>query len=469
MRNISTQNIVLLVFLLLSSCTVVCQKVTTEEGTYQIIDKEKRLFNILHKFPAYDSAAIQIPLLSNIENTFNKTNLEYTLYAPNDEASLHPMLIFMNGGGLISSNKDDSTIRLLGERLASEGIAFMAIDYRTDVLSLFSVNKAGYLAVQDFHAAVKFAAEISQKHKVSNDHLYIGGVGAGAVNALHTAALQEDEIGNTDFVLYDENLGCLDCVGNRRKKTSVRGVVNISGGIIDLKILEDEHFRLMQFYGENDNTISIDYDKPYPNILAQSKSYDVIENIVNWVYDFMEVPKLHGARSIQENKGKYPNIDIETIAFAGYQHELLKAKKGNAPMSSFNKISNEIIRFIRDDIRPRTPKIEVREKAEINERIKLKASKGEKYRWFANEELIHEGSKRRIRYAFSELGSKQIGLSIQNEFGVWSEVQLSNVEVVPHLSFFDRMQGMNGKLIFWSIIIFLLGLLAIYMNKPIKK
>jgi hypothetical protein len=447
------------------------QEVRVTHGIYDTIEKEKQLVTLLNKMPAYVSAKMERPVIAEFERWVSNQFLDYTLYLPSDSFELHPLVIFMNGGGLLFSEKDDRTMELLGERLTKAGIGFMAIGYRTEILSLLSVNQAGYLAIQDFHEAIRYAKSIAQDHKFSRDHIYIGGIGCGAVTALHTAALQEDEIDYEKFAMYDEKFGCLECGGQSHYDSEVRGVINLSGGITDLEILKDEDFKLLQFYGTEDQVISCNYAKPYSEVLGNSfgfrgSSLDIRNKISDDLYRFMDVPELHGALSIEENKALYPEVSISTFSFPNYGHQLLMSKKNNRSMMPANTIINEIEDFVKSDLKPEVSSIIMPSKSEVNKEIILKGPEAKKYKWFWDGAMISEGKTPKIKYRLSEEGDHEIGLMIQNEFGVWSEMMIKPINVLPEKTITEQMAALSKNPWPWIGIVAGIGMfIFLFMRK----
>jgi hypothetical protein len=466
----------LIVVFLLFCVDSVAQDFTMTEGVYLSIPTENRLFKKLDKYPPYLKAKENYPYIKDVEKLFTKSELSYTLYSPTDDAEVHPLIIFMNGGGFISQDKDSRGMVMLGEHFASQGISLMVIDYRTQVLNLLSVTSAGYLALQDFHTAIKHAKSIAKDIKIDPDHIYVGGLSAGAISALHTAAMQKDEIEYVQFAEWDESYGCLDCEGPKNYNSEVRGVINIAGGILNLDILKDENFRLIQFVGVDDRIVPSTHGRPFVELITSDRNQNVFvnffdsdlrTNFAEFITDFFDVPELHGSLNIDLNKRLFPNIEIETHSFPFHDHKLFMSDNGNRPMSTYYDIVEKITEFIKVDTHVEKPSIQLPPYAVAEKQMKLAGPKASKYRWTINGEPLPESTNPRLVYTFAEIGEAEVALSIQNKFGEWSEPSTQVIDVKAKSSFADKAADLSRNP--WPYVFLIMALGGIIFAVANKK
>ena len=185
-------------------------------------------------------------------------------YASSDHVTSKPLIIFMHGGGYVMGTKKDLSIVALCKSFARKGYVTASINYRLMALDYPSLLKAGYMAAQDGKAAVRYFKEHAEKYRINPNKIYVGGISAGAVTALHTAFLDESEPIAGRNVRFDELLGCLDCSGNDYEvNSSVKGVINIAGGILSTEHLDNNNCSVISFHGTDDKVINIDYDLPF--------------------------------------------------------------------------------------------------------------------------------------------------------------------------------------------------------------
>ena len=81
---------------------------------------------------------------------------------------------------------------------------------------------------------------------------------------MQTAFLDEGEPIAGRNMKFDELLGCLDCSGNNYESdSSVKGVINIAGGILSTSLMDNNNCSVISFHGTDDKIVSIDYDLPF--------------------------------------------------------------------------------------------------------------------------------------------------------------------------------------------------------------
>jgi para-nitrobenzyl esterase len=178
-------------------------------------------------------------------NTKNKIqNLRLDFYDPTpDSMALRPLLIFLHGGSFLEGDKNFAETTLPCMNLAKRGFAVAGVDYRLEdnyLALVFSelLFKATIRASQDARAAIRFfykqAKEDGNPYRIDTNQIFLGGVSAGALTALHTAYL--DDISEADFIIAKfirELNGLEGDSGNEGYSTKVKGVINISGCMLD--------------------------------------------------------------------------------------------------------------------------------------------------------------------------------------------------------------------------------------------
>ncbi len=215
---------------------------------------------------------------------FNKTTIEYTkvnnwkgenvalltdIYEPkNDEAALRPLIIFAHGGSFISGNKEQ--VAPFCTRFVKKGYVTASIQYR-----LLPLDKAKepnailhelFKATSDMKAAIRFfrqSAANGNPYKIDPNNIFIGGVSAGAITALHVGVLDEkDKItDNLTKIIADEGglEGDTGSVENHKYSSKVKGIFNLSGAILDENWIEKTDAPIFSYHGADDETVSIGY------------------------------------------------------------------------------------------------------------------------------------------------------------------------------------------------------------------
>lgn len=213
-------------------------------------------FFVLHNSNAQCGYRFQNDLLFEVQvtkdiqygqalSTKNKIqNLRLDFYNPTpDTMALRPLLIFLHGGSFLEGDKSYAETTLPCMNLAKRGFAVAGVNYRLEdnyLALVFSelLFKATIRATQDARAAIRFfykqAKEDGNPYRIDTNQIFLGGVSSGALTALHTAYL--DDISEADFIMarFIKDLnGLQGDSGNEGYSTKIKGVVNISGCMLD--------------------------------------------------------------------------------------------------------------------------------------------------------------------------------------------------------------------------------------------
>lgn len=193
------------------------------------------------------------------------------IYEPkNDSATLRPLIILAHGGSFIGGKKEQVAPFCTG--LVKKGYVTASIQYR-----LVPLKKAGesnnilrelVRAINDMKAAVRFfrqSAANGNPYKIDADKIFVGGVSAGAITALHVGLLDEnDKISDELAKLIIEEGGFEGNTGsaeNKKFSSKVSGVINFSGSILDENWIDKLDAPVFSYHGGADLVVSISYRK----------------------------------------------------------------------------------------------------------------------------------------------------------------------------------------------------------------
>lgn len=169
-----------------------------------------------------------------------KSELTYDYYQPleTDASLLRPLIILLPGGGFTTLTDMGSEAK----RFARYGYCVAIPKYRInprllDTANYFKIgSKVGYeevyRAVQDIRFAIRLAKRDALLTKIDTNNIFVGGVSAGAIIALHVAYADANEI--TPSLINIDSLGVLDYGGNLNNTAKIRGVFAHSGGLTGL-------------------------------------------------------------------------------------------------------------------------------------------------------------------------------------------------------------------------------------------
>lgn len=171
------------------------------------------------------------------------------VYQPEGDAEpLRPLVVWAFGGGFTVGSRLSPDIVDLCNRQARTGYVCASIDYRlsTDLL-LNATEEKLYTAVMkaahDMRAALRFfwqsARTGGNPWRIDTNRIFIGGVSAGAITALHLAYLDDAaEIPAAAAAMAAANNGLEGNSGNPGFPSRVAGVLSLSGALGDTVWIE---------------------------------------------------------------------------------------------------------------------------------------------------------------------------------------------------------------------------------------
>ena len=194
----------------------------------------------------------------------NPQNLFMDIYQPvGDTSTDRPVIILAHGGSFIGGVRDD--VRFLAEEYAERGFVAVTIDYRLyDIFAI--IDSAAAISViidgvSDMKAAVRFfrqdVAENGNTYGIDTANIYVGGINAGALLALHTALV------NSGDNIPQHFLDALNSDGgfqgnsstNTQFSSAVAGVINFSGGLHVLSAINEDDVPVYSVHNQQDNII----------------------------------------------------------------------------------------------------------------------------------------------------------------------------------------------------------------------
>jgi pimeloyl-ACP methyl ester carboxylesterase len=266
--------------------------------------------------------------------------LKMDIYQPTgDTLSRRPLVLLIHGGAFYIGTKQCPTMRILASTLAKRGFVVASIDYRMGFRMRGSdIEKSGYRAVQDAHAALRFLSHYAAKYRIDPDQVFVGGTSAGAIATLNLAFMDNDERPESvQSRKKSEDLGKIEESGNKlTDKFTIKAIVNMWGAVTDINIIDkDENIPVLSIHGTADDIVPYDHDFPFQNALLINR---------------LLMDKMYGSKSITDRLNAL-QIKNRLISFEGLKHEPQTDKfdKMNGLMDS---ISNNVTRFYYEQISP---------------------------------------------------------------------------------------------------------------------
>jgi predicted esterase len=200
-----------------------------------------------------------------LDKKSNKKELHIALTRPVDNLPVkkRPLVIGLQGSAFVDTCFLDPCYikysdNVLKPYFASQGFVTASIQYRLrspfDFLKINDdkLKETHYKAIQDAREAIKYIFANAEKFGVDTDNVFLVGTSAGAITALHSVYLADDEVPKD----LPEKYGKLE------KRENIKGVISLSGAIYDLSYLKgDEKIPLMLVHGKDDGIVP--FDKGY--------------------------------------------------------------------------------------------------------------------------------------------------------------------------------------------------------------
>lgn len=186
------------------------------------------------------------------------------IYEPEGDNEVNrPLVILIHGGGFVGGDKD--SFSTLATFLARSGYVAASISYRLiDVERTPSTLFQGIMeAVFDAKAAVRFFRKDAQNantYRIDSNNIFVGGGSAGGFTALHYAYISSDaEIqtlgGNGLLNFVNAHGGLEGDSGNEGFSSAIKGVLNISGAVINTDILNANEPILLSIHAQDDQVV----------------------------------------------------------------------------------------------------------------------------------------------------------------------------------------------------------------------
>lgn len=179
-----------------------------------------------------------------------------------DVVTKRPLLILLHGPNLVNGSKNDADFVNFVQKLVRRGYAVAAINYRRafsmqTLLLKKDLFKATLHAAQDAKAAVRFFKADAQglnNYPIDSTMIWLGGVGAGSMAAQTAVYLDNPSEVALDWQAIIQAQGGLEGnSGNPGFSSNVRGVINLSGAVLDTTWMSNNSEPLISIHGDLDD------------------------------------------------------------------------------------------------------------------------------------------------------------------------------------------------------------------------
>lgn len=199
--------------------------------------------------------------------------LEMDLYYPiDDHADSRPLLLLIHGGAFFNGDKETEGLVRWAQHFASLGYVVSSINYRIGFRPTPNeVERAGYRAVQDANAAVRFLLK-ADSLSIDPRLVFVAGTSAGAITALNLAYMMDKdrpEITRGGLVGDEGRIDAI--VPPDSGRVSVRAVGNLWGAVNDTAMLFNRRIPVISFHSENDPIVPYKSEHPFGDLFNPSE------------------------------------------------------------------------------------------------------------------------------------------------------------------------------------------------------
>lgn len=271
-------------------------------------------------------------------------DLKLDLYTPRGLSGKQPLIMFIHGGAYYIGYKDEPAYVDFCKYFSSMGYVTASINYRLGFhASKNEIERAGYVALQDAHAAMRYLVAHANEYNIDTDRIYVAGSSAGSITALNLAFMKDDgrpdsSRGKKAFLTNKADLGDIESSGNDLKESfHISAIANMWGAVSDLNILENSSTSIISFHGEDDNVVP--YAEGYP--LASAG-----EGVAKMLGE-----EMFGSSCIDRKAGEL-GLRHHFYSFPGEGHALNTTGKDKQPNANHEFIKDRITEFFFEEMVP---------------------------------------------------------------------------------------------------------------------
>lgn len=292
-----------------------------------------------------------------------EVDLTMDIYAPvDDNAKSRPLLLLIHGGAFFNGDKGEEALIEWARHFASLGYVVSSVNYRLGFRpTLNEVDRAGYRAVQDANAAVRFLLE-QESLAVDPRLVFVAGTSAGGITALNLAYMQDKDRPQITRGgrLGDE--GTIESITPPgRHDFSVRAVANLWGAVHDTTMLYNARIPVISYHSELDPIVPFHTGHPFEDLF----DFGLLGNLIQWAFlqldspirirldninEFL-FPEMHGSYVIDQVLN-HRGVHSELHASREARHSLHLNDADEIIPSTFKEIQNGMEAFFSSEMAP---------------------------------------------------------------------------------------------------------------------
>lgn len=218
-------------------------------------------------FPNFNKQTIEFAVAKGWQ--VEKQSLLTDIYEPKDDrAELRPLVILVHGGSFVGGKKEQ--VAPFCTALVKKGYVTASIQYRLIPVSKIAqennILREVVRATNDLRAAIRFfrqSAANGNLYKLDANNIFIGGVSAGAITALQTGILDENDVITDELAAIIKEEGGLKgdtgTAENKKFSAKIKAIINLSGSIMDEDWIDKDDAPIFSYHGINDMVVPIEF------------------------------------------------------------------------------------------------------------------------------------------------------------------------------------------------------------------
>jgi len=337
-------------------------------------------------------------------------DLGMDIYMPaNDTLARRPLLMMIHGGGFYIGNKEAWHIVMLSEHFAKMGYVVASINYRIGFKpSKKSVERTGYQAVQDAHAAMRYLVANRDLYGIDTSLIFVAGTSAGGITALNLCFMNEEFRPKSTYSRDD--LGTIESSGNDyTDKFKIKAVANMWGAVHDINMIRNVGTAIISFHGDADQTVPAGHDYPFKDFKSGLNEF------------FFE--KTYGSLSIDQ-RAKEMGVKSELHLFKGAGHSLYLDEATGGTSDRIYTIEDKMGKYFFDFMVPERARILKTERPQFYELM----NSGLKYvSWSVEGGIVVESDEHQIRVVWlpdAEQKSLAVSGKYPNGLGFFRKIKI---------------------------------------------
>lgn len=271
-----------------------------------------------------------------------KLNLDMDIYEPVGDGEqlrpLRPLLVMVHGGAFFNGDKADEEYSRWCELFASCGYVAVSVNYRLGygmLPSAANVERAGYRAVQDVHAAIRYMLGNKERYAIDPSRIYLAGCSAGAIASLNVAFMTEKNRPSS----VDKDMGGLTAIAPEYTDPfQIRAICNMWGAMANLDWLKNSRTSILNIHSMYDPIVPYGVGYPFA---------DMLKSAANLV-----MPQMYGSSEIHKRAQKLSKR-TELVPYKLNKHTVVRKESDDSiDEQILRDIFGRMTRFFYEDMVP---------------------------------------------------------------------------------------------------------------------